>query len=40
MAKKVANMKERKVAEEERNNKRRNTRETVRGRAGAANKIR
>ena len=35
MAKKVANMKERKAAEEERNNKRRNTRETVRSRAGA-----
>ena len=35
MAKKVANMKERKAAEEERNNKRRNTRETVRSRTGA-----
>ena len=41
MAKKVANMKERKAAEEERNNKRRNTRETVRSRTGAnSNKIR
>ena len=36
MAKKVASMKERRAAEEERNTKRRNTRETVRGtRAGA-----
>ena len=40
MAKKVANMKERKAAEEERNNKRRNTRETVRSRAGGGHKNR
>ena len=40
MAKKVANMKERKAAEEERKNKRRNTRETVRRRADGSLKNR
>ena len=40
MAKKVANMKERKAAEEERNNKRRNTRETVRRRTDGSLKNR